>query len=66
VRDRMERAGMKWTRQGASAMLQLRTVRLNGDWAAYQRLHRHRVHLRLYGRDPFTDHPELHALAQAA
>jgi len=36
VKDRMERAGMHWTVTGAQAMLNLRTVCVNGDWAAFQ------------------------------
>ena len=36
VKDRMERAGMHWTRAGAQAMLNLRSIHVNGDWDAYQ------------------------------
>jgi hypothetical protein len=32
VKDRMERSGMRWTVEGAQAMLHLRTIYLNGDW----------------------------------
>jgi len=32
VKDRMERSGMRWTLEGAQAMLHLRTTYLNGDW----------------------------------
>lgn len=32
VKDRMERSGMRWTVEGAQAMLDLRTTYLNGDW----------------------------------
>lgn len=35
VKDRMERSGMKWTFVGAQAMLNLRSVWLNGDWDEY-------------------------------
>lgn len=35
VKDRMERAGMHWTVEGAQAMLSLRSVALNGDWEAF-------------------------------
>ncbi len=31
VKDRMEQAGMRWTQDGAQAVLDLRSVRLNGD-----------------------------------
>jgi hypothetical protein len=32
VKDRMERSGMRWTVEGAQAMLHLRSIYLNGDW----------------------------------
>ena len=35
VKDRMERTGMRWTINGAQAMLSLRAVYLNGDWNTY-------------------------------
>lgn len=35
VKDRMERAGMSWVKLGAQAMLDLRSIRLNGDWDAF-------------------------------
>jgi len=36
VKDRMERAGMHWTADGAQAMLNVRSVYVNGDWDDYQ------------------------------
>lgn len=36
VKDRMERAGMHWTRPGAQAMLEVRSIYVNGDWEEYQ------------------------------
>jgi hypothetical protein len=36
IKDRMERAGMRWKIPGAQAMLNLRTIYSNGDWAAFQ------------------------------
>ena len=36
IKDRMERAGMRWKVPGAQAMLDLRTIHTNGDWAAFQ------------------------------
>ncbi len=39
VKDRMERTGMRWRISGAQAMLDLRSVWINDDWAAF---HRHR------------------------
>ncbi|MCT7970427.1 ISKra4 family transposase [Laspinema sp. D1] len=32
VKDRLERAGMRWTIAGAQAMLNLRSTYINGDW----------------------------------
>jgi hypothetical protein len=36
VKDRMERAGMHWTTPGAQAMLDVRSVHLDGAWDDYQ------------------------------
>jgi hypothetical protein len=48
VKDRMERSAMRWTVPGAQALLELRAVRINEDWAAYQHFHRQCQHQRLY------------------
>ena len=40
VKDRMERSGMRWTRNGAQAMLDVRSEYLNGQW---ERFHEHRI-----------------------
>jgi hypothetical protein len=56
VKDRMERAGMRWTIDGAQAMLDLRSTHINGQWQAF---HRHRIYTetqRLY--------PKRHLLQQ--
>lgn len=49
VKDRMEGSGMHWTPAGAQAVLDLRAVRINDDWDAYQHFRRQRQHQRLYG-----------------
>jgi hypothetical protein len=49
VKDRMEQAGMRWTQSGAQAILDLRAVRLTGDWDAYWQFHRQQQHERRYG-----------------
>lgn len=36
IKDRMERAGMRWKVPGAQAMLHLRTIQANGDWRGFQ------------------------------
>ncbi len=48
VKDRMERSGMRWTIDGAQAMLDLRSTAINDQWSAFQ-THRiqaetHRLH----------------------
>lgn len=48
VKDRMEQAGMRWTKAGAHAVLDLRAVRLTDDWDAYWQFHRQQQHDRLY------------------
>jgi hypothetical protein len=67
VKDRMEQAGMRWTKAGAQAVLDLRAVRLSGDWDAYWQFHRHKQHERLYGAaTPLPDQVEAQALQRAA
>jgi hypothetical protein len=67
VKDRMEQSGMRWTKDGAQGVLDLRAVRINGHWEAYGQFHRHQQHQRLYGRS--TSAPalaETRALERAA
>jgi hypothetical protein len=52
VKDRMEQGGMRWSKEGAQAVLDLRGVRLTGDWDAYWQYHREQQHVRLYGTTP--------------
>jgi hypothetical protein len=50
VKDRMEQTGMRWTVEGAQAMLHVRALYLNDQWEAF---HEHRVEreqARLYER----------------
>ena len=51
VKDRLERTGMNWGIPGAQAMLQLRSIYINGQWEEFikyrieketERLHPHR------------------------
>ncbi len=35
VKDRMEQTGMRWTVEGAQALLNLRALYLNGDWPSF-------------------------------
>jgi hypothetical protein len=51
VKDRMEQTGMRWTVEGAQAMLHVRALYLNDQWEEF---HEHRVEreqARLYQRD---------------
>ena len=66
VKDRMEQSGMRWTQPGAQAVLDLRAVRINGDWDDYQRFHRGRQHHRLYGVHSVVPLAEETILEQAA
>jgi hypothetical protein len=49
VKDRMERSGMRWTIEGAEAMLRLRAAYLSGDFAEFWQFHIHQEQARLYG-----------------
>ncbi len=47
-RHYVKRAGMHWSQAGAQAMLDVRSVYLNGDWEAFQRCRIERETERLY------------------
>ncbi len=66
VKDRLQQAGMRWTKDGAHAILDLRAIRLTNDWDAYWAFHRQHQHRRLYGSSPVpVAPPEAQALAHA-
>ena len=48
VKDRMERAGMHWTPDGAQAMLDVRSMHLDGAWDDYQTYRIEQETLKLY------------------
>jgi hypothetical protein len=50
VKDRLERAGMRWHPDGAQAMLDLRATYLNGEWEAFWSYHVEQEDNRLYGK----------------
>ena len=53
VKDRLERTGMRWTLQGAQAMLDLRATYLNDEWEPFWEHHIKRQQDLLYGQiDP--------------
>ena len=49
VKDRMERTGMRWTEDGAQAILDLRSTYLNGDWKEYWTHYSNAENEHLYG-----------------
>jgi len=55
VKDRMERTGMRWTVEGAQAILNLRSTYLNGDWRAYWTHYTTAENERLYGHLTFDN-----------
>jgi hypothetical protein len=48
IKDRMERAGMHWTVEGAQAMLDVRSVAVSGHWAEFQQHRIEQATKRLY------------------
>jgi len=52
VKDRLERTGMSWVREGAQAMLDLRCLYLTGEWESYTEYRVKRETERLY---PYRD-----------
>lgn len=48
VKDRLERSGMRWSKAGAQAMLDVRSEYLNGDGAGFQQFRIERETERLY------------------
>jgi len=55
VKDRMERTGMSWKQLGAQAMLELRSVALNGTWEEFQAFYRQRQGAALYPHRALLD-----------
>ena len=58
IKDRLEQTGMRWTVEGAQAMLYLRATYLNGDWAEFQDFRIQREQRRLYdhqAQEPRTE-----------
>ena len=52
VKDRLERTGMNWVRQGAQPMLDLRCIHLTGQWDPFMEFRYQRETQRLY---PYRD-----------
>jgi hypothetical protein len=58
VKDRMERAGMHWTLEGAQAMLDVRSTYVNGDWEEYQAYRIQHETQRLYPHRYLVEGPQ--------
>jgi hypothetical protein len=54
VKDRCELSGMRWTMDGAEALLHLRCAHENGDWDAFHAFRRRQRHQHLYAV-PYPD-----------
>lgn len=50
VKDRTDRSGMQWTKKGADAVINLRSVQCNRDWENYWDYYIEKESERLYGR----------------
>ncbi len=51
VKDRLERTGMRWTVEGAQAMLHVRALYLNDQWGEFLEFRVEQEQARLYDRD---------------
>jgi hypothetical protein len=51
VKDRMEQTGMRWTVEGAQAMLHVRALYLNDQWGEFLEFRVEQEHARTYQRD---------------
>jgi hypothetical protein len=51
VKDRMEQTGMRWTVEGAQAMLHVRALYLNDQWGEFQTFRVEQEQARLYKRE---------------
>jgi hypothetical protein len=49
VKDRMEKAGARWSLPGGEAMLRLRSIYASGNWDDYLTYYQQQEHRRLYG-----------------
>jgi hypothetical protein len=50
VKDRTDRSGMQWTKKGAGAVINLRSVQCNEDWESYWDYYIQRESESLYGK----------------
>ena len=59
VKDRMERAGMRWSLEGAQAMLDLRSIHISGQWDEFTAYRIRKETERLYPRARSQPNPQL-------
>jgi hypothetical protein len=50
VKDRTDRSGMQWTKKGAAAVINLRSVKCNKDWSDYWDYYVQKQTQKLYGK----------------
>jgi len=55
VKDRLERTGMRWTLEGAQAILDLRATYLNDDWDQFWEHYTTAEKKRLFGQLSFDN-----------
>ena len=58
IHDRFEQSGMRWSPDGAQAMLDVRALVLNEQWPDFQAFYRLQEHRKLY---PYADPPDISA-----
>lgn len=63
VNDRMERSGMRWSMDGAQAMLNLRSIKLSELWDRFVEFRMQRELERLYGTEAANDQQILRMMA---
>ena len=57
VKDRCELSGMRWSKEGAEALLQIRCVAVNGDWHQFHAYRRAQRRGTLYGQTTPSEIP---------
>jgi hypothetical protein len=57
IKDRCELSGMRWSKNGAEALLQLRCVAVNGDWHQFHAYRRAQRRINLYGKTTPSERP---------
>ena len=66
VKDRLEQTGMRWTVEGAQAMLHVRALYLNDQWEEFLEFRVEQEQARLYQRDCGVAGGELRPIRRTA